>query len=93
MLWTPAGYRGKPKPEAAAARCRRADVPGEDEGNISEFGNEVRQLFLDTLRLSTKSKNIPFEQPAEIKDMDSAALSFWCADTGAAADAQRRLYP
>lgn len=33
-----------------------ADVPGEGEENLVDFGNEVRQLFLDTLRLSTKSK-------------------------------------
>lgn len=53
------------------------DKPAGDDAPLISVGDEVKQLFLDTLRLSTKSRNVPYEEPEDINGLSPSELSFW----------------
>lgn len=67
------------------------DAPGEDDLPLPELADDVRTLFINTLKLSNKQKGDgETELPKELESLDPTALSFWLLRIFAAHPAEQQ---
>jgi len=72
--------------------CDEPDAPGEDDLPLPELADDVRTLFINTLKLSNKQKGDARETelPMELDSLDHTALSFWLLRIFAAHPAEQQ---